>query len=180
MLSSTSAVIDKSPYFVRTSCTLAQSSVIIADWAIKNGIKKVVTLVSDFSPGHEAEATFKGRYMRPVARSRKPSACRCKTRTFRHSSSAPAMPAPGHVCLRPFRAGRHLARQFVERGLDKAGIRLIGPGDITDDELLPSMGDVMLGTITAHFYSAAHPPPMNKAFVDATGSKPASAQTSWR
>ena len=40
MLSSTSAVIDKSPYFVRTSCTMAQSSVIIADWAIKNGIKE--------------------------------------------------------------------------------------------------------------------------------------------
>ena len=50
--------------------------------------------------------------------------------------------------------------------MDKAGIKLIGPGDIADDELLPSMGDAMLGTITAHFYSAAHPSPMNKAFVD--------------
>ena len=63
MLSSTSAVIDKSPYFVRTSCTLAQSALILADWAAKNGIKKVVTLVSDFSPGLEAEATFKARYL---------------------------------------------------------------------------------------------------------------------
>jgi len=58
-------------------------------------------------------------------------------------------------------------RQFVERGLDKAGITLMGPGDITDDDLLASMGDVMLGTITAHFYSAAHPSAMNAAFVDA-------------
>ena len=41
MLSSTSAVIDKSQYFVRTSCTLAQSSVIIADWAARTGIKDV-------------------------------------------------------------------------------------------------------------------------------------------
>ena len=63
MLSSTSAVIDKSPYFVRTSCTLAQSSAIVAEWAAKNGIKRVVTLVSDFSPGHEAEARFKDRYL---------------------------------------------------------------------------------------------------------------------
>src|SRR5690242_4818826 len=54
MLSSTSAVIGKSPYFVRTSCTLAQSSVIIADWAVNNGVKRVVTLTSDFAPGHEA------------------------------------------------------------------------------------------------------------------------------
>ncbi len=63
MLSSTSAVIDKSPYFLRTSCTLSQSSGIMADWAIGNDIKKVVTLVTDFSPGHEAEAMFKDRYL---------------------------------------------------------------------------------------------------------------------
>ena len=63
MLSSTSAVIDKSQYFVRTSCTLAQSSVIIADWAVRTGIKDVVTLISDFAPGHEAEASFKARFL---------------------------------------------------------------------------------------------------------------------
>ena len=63
MLSSTSAVIDKSPYFVRTSCTLGQSSSIVAVWAAQNGINRVVTLVSDFAPGHEAEARFKDRYL---------------------------------------------------------------------------------------------------------------------
>jgi branched-chain amino acid transport system substrate-binding protein len=59
------------------------------------------------------------------------------------------------------------AKQFVERGLDQAGIKLIGPGDLADDELLPTTGDAMLGAVTAHFYSAAHPSPMNKAFVEA-------------
>jgi branched-chain amino acid transport system substrate-binding protein len=59
------------------------------------------------------------------------------------------------------------AKQFVERGLDKAGIKLVGPGDLTDDEALPGMGDAMLGAVTAHFYSAAHPSPLNKAFADA-------------
>jgi branched-chain amino acid transport system substrate-binding protein len=69
-----------------------------------------------------------------------------------------------------------LARQFAERGMDKSGIKLIGPGDITDDDLLPKVGDAMLGTITAHFYSAAHSSAMNKAFVEAfakqQGSRP--------
>ena len=60
-----------------------------------------------------------------------------------------------------------LAQQFVERGLDKSGIRLIGPGDITDDDDLPGMSDAMIGTITAGFYSAYHPSPMNKAYVAA-------------
>src|SRR5260370_14288264 len=63
MLSSTSAVIDKSPYFLRTSCTLGQSAAIVAEWAAKNGLKRVVTLVSDFSPGHEAEARIKDRFL---------------------------------------------------------------------------------------------------------------------
>jgi branched-chain amino acid transport system substrate-binding protein len=54
-----------------------------------------------------------------------------------------------------------------ERGLDKAGIALIGPGDLTDDEALQNMGDAMLGTVTAHFYSAAHASPLNKAFTEA-------------
>ena len=50
--------------------------------------------------------------------------------------------------------------------LDKSGIRLIGAGDITDDDLLNQMGDVALGLETAYFYSAAHPSAKNKAFVD--------------
>ena len=59
-----------------------------------------------------------------------------------------------------------MMRQFVERGLDKSGIRLFGAGDITDDDLLNNMGDVALGIETAYFYSAAHPSEKNKAFVE--------------
>jgi branched-chain amino acid transport system substrate-binding protein len=168
MLSSTSAAIDKSRYFVRTSCTLAQSSVIIADWAMKNGIKRVVTLTSDFAPGHEAEATFKGRYV--AAGGEIAEAIRAP---LQNPDFAPfpqrardANPQAVFVFVPSVQAGT-FARQYVERGLDKAGIRLIGPGEITDDELLPSMADVMLGTITAHFYSAAHPSSVNASFVDA-------------
>jgi branched-chain amino acid transport system substrate-binding protein len=55
----TSAITERSPYIVRTSFTLPQSSTIIADWALKNGIKKVVSVVSDYGPGHDAETWFK-------------------------------------------------------------------------------------------------------------------------
>jgi branched-chain amino acid transport system substrate-binding protein len=60
-------------------------------------------------------------------------------------------------------------KQFVERGLDKSGIRLIATGDVTDDDILNGMGEVALGTITTHHYSAAHDSPENKAFVEAFG-----------
>jgi branched-chain amino acid transport system substrate-binding protein len=58
-------------------------------------------------------------------------------------------------------------KQFGERGLDKSGIRLIATGDVTDDDQLNDMGDVALGVINSHHYSAAHPSPANKKFVEA-------------
>src|SRR5207247_9545205 len=66
-------------------------------------------------------------------------------------------------------AGEGLAvmKQFAERGLKQAGIRLIGTGDVTDDDLLVSMGAPAVGIITSFHYSAAHPTAENKAYVDA-------------
>src|SRR6266480_195538 len=67
----------------------------------------------------------------------------------------------------PSGQGGTFVKQFVERGLDKAGVKLIGPGDVTDDDLLPNMGDAVIGAVTAHMYSAAHPSPKNKEYVAA-------------
>jgi len=67
----------------------------------------------------------------------------------------------------PSGVGAALMKQFAERGLDKAGIRLIATGDVTDDDILNSMGDVALGVVTSHHYSAAHPSPLNKKFASA-------------
>jgi branched-chain amino acid transport system substrate-binding protein len=57
MLAGTSIITERSPYIVRTSFTLAQSSVIIGDWAAKNGIRKVATLTTDYAPGHSRART---------------------------------------------------------------------------------------------------------------------------
>jgi branched-chain amino acid transport system substrate-binding protein len=168
MLSSTTAVVEKSPFFVRTSCTLAQSSAIIADWAIKSGLTKAVTLVTEFAPGLEAEETFTNNYK--AGGGQITEAIRVP---LRNPDFAPFLqrvretaPQALFVFIPSVQAGT-FAKQFVERGLDKAGIKLIGPGDLTDDEALPNMGDVMLEAVTAHFYSAAHPSMLNKAFADA-------------
>jgi branched-chain amino acid transport system substrate-binding protein len=67
----------------------------------------------------------------------------------------------------PSGQGGTFVKQFVEKGLDKAGIKIIGPGDVTDDDLINGMGDSVIGTVTAHFYSADHDSPINKAFVAA-------------
>ena len=168
MISSTTAVVEKSRFFVRTSCTLAQSSAILADWAAKKGLGKAVTLVTEFAPGLEAEETFTNNYK--AAGGHIAEAIRVPLRS---PDFAPflqrvkdAAPQALFVFI-PSTQAAVFAKQFVERGLDKAGIALIGPGDLTDDEALQNMGDAMLGTVTAHFYSAAHASAVNKAFTEA-------------
>jgi branched-chain amino acid transport system substrate-binding protein len=166
MLSSTTAVVEKSPFFVRTSCTLAQSSAIMADWAVKKRLSKAVTLVTEFAPGLEAEETFTDNYK--AAGGQVVEAIRVP---LRGPDFAPflqrvkdASPQALFVFI-PSTQAAVFAKQFVERGLDKAGITLIGPGDLSDDEALQNMGDAMLGTVTAHFYSASHASALNKAFT---------------
>lgn len=168
MAAGTSIITERSPYIARTSFTLAQSSVIIADWAVKNGIKKVVSIVSDYAPGHDAEGSFKARYIQGggqvVGELRVPLASPDFAPFLQRARDA----SPDAIFIFvPSGQGGIFVKQFIERGLDKAGIKLIGPGDVTDDDLLNGMGDAVIGTVTAHMYSAAHPSNTNKKFVDA-------------
>jgi branched-chain amino acid transport system substrate-binding protein len=168
MLSSTTAVVEKSPFFVRTSCTLAQSSAIMADWAVKKRLSKAVTLVTEFAPGLEAEETFTNNYKAAGGQVVEPIRVPLRSPDFAPflQRVKDASPQALFVFI-PSTQAAAFAKQFVERGLDKAGITLIGPGDLSDDEALQNMGDAMLGTVTAHFYSAAHASALNKAFVKA-------------
>ena len=62
MCAGTSIIPQRSPFIVRTGFTLPQNTAPIADWAAKNKIKKVVTLVADYAPGSESEKTFVKRF----------------------------------------------------------------------------------------------------------------------
>jgi branched-chain amino acid transport system substrate-binding protein len=168
MAAGTSIITERSPYIVRTSFTLAQSTVPMADWALKNGIKKVVSIVSDYAPGADAEKSFSERLAAgggQVIEAIKVPLANPDFAPFLQRA-ADAKPDAIFVFV-PSGQGGTFMKQFTERGLDKAGIKLIGPGDVTDDDLLPAMGDSVLGTVTAHFYSADHDSAKNKAYVEA-------------
>jgi branched-chain amino acid transport system substrate-binding protein len=171
MAAATSSITQASPYIVRTSFTLPQVSVALADWAPKNGIKKVVTLVSDYGPGIDAEKYFKERLT--FNGGQVTEALRVP---LRNPDFAPflqkvrdAKPDALFVFV-PSGAGAAVMKQFLERGLDKAGIKLIATGDVTDDDQLNDMGDGALGVVTSHHYSADHPSALNKKFVAAFSS----------
>ena len=168
MAAGTSIITERSPYIVRTSDTVPQSSVIVADWAAKNKIKKVVTIVSDYAPGFDAEKSFTERFKAAggtVAEAIRVPLANPDFAPFLQRA-ADAKPDAIFIFV-PSGQGGAFMKQFAERGLDKAGIKLIGPGDVTDDDLLPGMGDAAIGTVTAHHYSADHSSAMNKAYVAA-------------
>jgi branched-chain amino acid transport system substrate-binding protein len=168
MAAATSSITEASPYIIRTSFTLPQVTVAIADWAAKNKIRRAVTLVADYGPGFDAEKFFDSQFRLDGGQ------ILDKLRTpLRAPDFAPVLqkvidtkPDALFVFL-PSGQGAAFMKQFAERGLDKSGIRLIATGDVTDDDQLADMGDVALGVVNSHHYSAAHPSAANKKFVEA-------------
>src|SRR6202167_2931183 len=166
MVSGTSIVTEKSPYYVRTSFTLGQQSGIIADWAIKDGSRKAVSVLSDRAPGAEGGKVFEANFTKgggQVLETLKVPLANPDFAPFLQRA-ADLHPDTLFVFVPAGQAGT-FARQFAERGLDKSGIKLVGPGDITDDDDLPTTGDTLLGVVTAGIYSAAHPSQLNKDYT---------------
>ena len=170
MAAATSSITEASPYIVRTSFTVPQVVTILADWAAKNNIRKVVTLVTDYAPGVDSETWFSQRFvaqggqvietLRVPLRSPDFAPFLQKVRDAKPDALFTFVPAGVGVAL---------MKQFAERGMDKAGIRVIAEGSVTDDDVIDSMGDVALGLVTTHHYSAAHNSALNKRFVEAFG-----------
>jgi branched-chain amino acid transport system substrate-binding protein len=167
MAAATSIVTDQSPFIVRTSFTSYQATVPLAQWAVKQNFKKVMTIVSDYGPGIDVEKAFTETFAKSggtVENMRVPLA----NPDFAPFLQKVADAKPDALlAFVPSGVGSQFMKQFVERGLDKSGVKLIAEGSVTDDDLLNSVGDVALGVISSHHYSAAHDSPENKAFVEA-------------
>ncbi len=125
-------------------------------------------MVTDYGPGLDAEKTFV-----TVFKAAGGEVVESIKTPLRNPDYAPflqrakdAKPDALFVFV-PSGEGLAVMKQFDERGLKQAGIKLIGTGDVTDDDLLESMGAPAVGVITSFHYSAAHDSPENKAYVDA-------------
>lgn len=164
----TSVITTRSPYIVRVSFTLWQSVYPLGQWAAKR-FKTAYTLVSDYAPAHDAETAFMLGFKEGggqiVGSVRVP---------LQNPDFAPYMqrvkdtkPEALMVFIPAGKTATAVMKTYGELGLPAAGIKLIGPGDITTDEELPNMGDVALGVTTVFHYSAAAERPANKRFVEA-------------
>jgi branched-chain amino acid transport system substrate-binding protein len=169
MNAATSIITTRSPYIARVSMTLPQVTAPLATWALNNGIKQVYTLVADYGPGIDAETQFKKTFTagggQIVGSVRTPP---------NNPEFAPflqrikdARPQALFIFLPQGEQPVAVMKGFAERELDKAGIKLIATGDVTEDSLIEAMGDAPLGVVTTHQYSVAHDSAQNRAFLKA-------------
>jgi len=154
---------------VRTAFTLGQTSAPMATWAARNGIKRVFSLVSDYGPGHDAAQAFKDAFT--AAGGQMAGEIRMPVSSMEFAPFLQRARDARADAIFVFVPGSEAAIAFMkaynERGFKQAGIRLIGTGDLVDDDSLPAIGDVALDTVTAHHYSAAHDSDLNRGFVKA-------------
>jgi len=169
MNAATSAITTRSDYITRTSTTLPQVAAPMATWAKDNGVQKVYVIVADYGPGHDAAAQFKktftaaggeiiGEVHTPLT---KPDFAPFLQKIKDAAPDALFLFIPNGD------QGVAFAKGYKERGLDRAGIKLLATGDIATEDMIDAMGDSALGIITSYYYAQAHDSPENKAYVAA-------------
>lgn len=166
----TTGITEKSPYMLRTSMTMQQMTEPFGDWTAKNRIGRVYSLVSDYSTGTDAEARFAkgftagggtvvGSARTPLAN---PDYSPFVQRVKDAKPEALFFFAPGAE------DGTALLKAYSDKGLDKAGIKFLGVGDMTSDTpTLEALGERALGAVTVLNYSTALDNDANRAFLKA-------------
>ena len=167
MNAATSIVTTRSPYSVRVSLTLPQVTETIGAWAVKNGIKKSYTLVSDYGPGHDSEQGFQKAFK--AGGGEIVGALRMPPNNPDFSAFVQrikdANPESVFVFVPAGEQPAALGKTFADRGLTADKIKIMGTGEITDEAAVRSMGDAALGVITGWHYDFNHDSALNKKFV---------------
>ena len=160
-----SVITTRSPYVVRFSFTEWQVSYPLGQWAAKR-YKRAYQIVSDYAPGFDAEEAFARGFTESggqvIGKVRVPLASQDFAPFMQR-----AMDSRPDIVFGFVPAGKlsvQLMKSFTDLGLEKAGIKLVGSGNLTTDEELQGMGDVTLGKVTTYHYSVAAERPANKAF----------------
>ena len=169
MNAATSSILRLSPYMVRTSMTLWQQSYPLGQWAAKHGIKRAYTAVSDYAPGHDAEQAFAKGFTEAGGQIVGSVRMGLKTTDFVPFMQRIKDEKPDTLFLfvPSGKDATAAMKAFSELDMGKAGIKLIGTGDIVPDDELPNMSGVPDGILTMSYYSAAATRPRNLAFVKA-------------
>jgi branched-chain amino acid transport system substrate-binding protein len=165
----TSAIVEQSPLVVRTSFTLWQTATPLGKAAIDRGVKKAITVVSDYGPGVDAENAFKKAFS--TAGGTVVESIRMPMQTNDFSPILQRVKDSGADAVFAFLPSGPPTLGFVkaynDNGLKAAGIKFLAPGDLTQESDLPALGDGALGLLTSFHYAVSHDSPENKTFTEA-------------
>jgi branched-chain amino acid transport system substrate-binding protein len=169
MNASTSIITTKSPFIVRLSFASWQAAYPLGTWAAKSGLKNVYTLVADYAPGIDYETGFSKGFTEAggaiVGAVRMPVTTPDFIPYLQRAKDV--KPDAVFAFVPESKEAAALMKAYSDLGLRDAGIKLLGPGSLTADDVLQGMGDAAIGTITMQQYSAAATRPANLAFVAA-------------
>ncbi|MET3927947.1 ABC transporter substrate-binding protein [Devosia sp. 2618] len=165
----TSALVNASPFVVRTSFTTWQTSTPMAAVARERGIDKIITVVSDYGPGVDAENAFVTGFT--AAGGQIVESLRMPMNTNDFSPIMQRIKDSGAEAVFAFLpagpATLGFVQAYVENGLKDAGVQLLAPGDLAQEPDLAALGDNALGLLTTFHYAVSHDSPENAAFVKA-------------
>jgi branched-chain amino acid transport system substrate-binding protein len=166
MNASTPVITTKSPYAARVSLTLAQNTEILGAWAYRNGVRRLYTMVSDYSAGQDAEdgilRSFKEAGGEVIGSARLPLVSPDFSAFVQRAKDM----NPDGIFMFVLGGAQPpaIAKALAERGLDGQKIKLLGQGEIGDETALKNMGDAALGIITASHYDERHASQANTEF----------------
>src|SRR5690348_2290583 len=159
-----------SPYIARVSFTLWQQCLPLGKWAATKGaLKKVYIAVSDFAPGHDAEAAFSKGFKDAGGQIVDTVQFPVKDPDFVPFMQRvkDAKPDAVFVFIPSGKQATAVMKAYNDLNMKADGVKIIGPQDIVPDEELPNMGQEPLGVISSGIYSNAGDRPANKAYVAA-------------
>jgi branched-chain amino acid transport system substrate-binding protein len=168
MNAATSIIITKSPYMIRTSVTLPQVMETFGTWAVtKGGVKENYTMVTDYGPGHDAEAAFTSAFKaaggKVVGSVRFPVANPDFSAFVQRAKDL--SPESIYIFIPGGAQPAALGKAMAERGIDKKKTKVLGSGETTAEAALKSMGEAALDIITAWHYDYKLDNKLNQAFV---------------
>ncbi len=165
----TSGITERSPYMARLSYTVGGMAAPMGEWAARNGLRRVYTVVADYGPGFDAEAAFTKGFtgnggviagnLRAPLTSYDYAVFLERVKNEKPDAVFAFVPAG--------RSAIAFMKAFEDLGLSRAGIKLITTGDIVAEAGLPAVGDPALGVISTFHYSTVHESAENTAFLKA-------------
>ncbi|MGF6274193.1 branched-chain amino acid transport system substrate-binding protein [Massilia sp. UYP11] len=170
--SGTSGILSRSPYLLRSGYTQWMVATPLAKWTAEAGGKNVFLAAADYAPGHDAIAAYRKSFVGAGGKIAGEMRVPLNTADFSTYMQKVREARPDYVYMFMPVGPLSVAfiKAYVERGLEKDGIKLLATAE-TEESELAGYGDAASGIVTALHYSATSATPANQAFVAALRKK---------